>query len=204
MPLSGRPLRTTGPILSPSTSCGHQLRSREIRTALSAAGVAAVTEGAILPEESAPCCGPESGGYDFRAGSGAAVCGRWLHAEWVSALRKMRGQTRPHRRQQHTPTQGRTRKIHLSGLSAHRRRLHPRMRSRAAFRHAQHPLDRFKIHFADVGIAPGLFGVAEGRIENASLAVHFVPRHGEIMVGSVDARVVGVVELRWDRDSAAR
>src|SRR5436190_14693162 len=70
------------------------------------------------------------------------------------------------------------------------------MRNHTAFRHAQHPLDCFKIHLANVGIAPGLLSVAEGRIENAALAVHFVPRDSEIMVSSVDARV-RVVELRW-------
>ena len=73
------------------------------------------------------------------------------------------------------------------------RRLRPRVRSCAAFRHAQHPLDRFKIHLADIGIILGFFGVSEGRIKDAPFAVHFVPGYGEIMIRSVDARVVCIV-----------
>src|SRR5580692_12550592 len=73
--------------------------------------------------------------------------------------------------------------------------LRPRMRSRAAFRHAQHPLDRFKIHLANVRVSPGLFRVAEGRIKNAPLAVHLVPGDSEIVIRSVDARVVRIVEF---------
>src|SRR5579864_2138314 len=71
----------------------------------------------------------------------------------------------------------------------------PRMRTRTSLSHTQYPLDRFKVHFADVGVVPSLLGVAEGRIEHSPFAVHFVPRHGEIMVRSVDARVVRIVKL---------
>ncbi len=70
------------------------------------------------------------------------------------------------------------------------------MSSGTAFGHAQHPLDRFKIHLADVRVTPSLFGVAEARIKNTPFAVHFVPRYGEIMIGSVDARVIGIIEFR--------
>jgi hypothetical protein len=76
------------------------------------------------------------------------------------------------------------------------RRLRPRVRSRAAFRHTQHPLDRFKVHLADVGIRPRFFRVAKGGIENPPFAIHLVPRHGEVMIRPVDARVVRIVESR--------
>src|ERR1700730_2744849 len=69
------------------------------------------------------------------------------------------------------------------------------MRSRPAVRHAQYPLDRFKIHLADVGVIPSLLRVAKGRIENAPFAVHLVPRYGEIMILSVDTRVICIVEF---------
>src|SRR5450432_713537 len=82
-----------------------------------------------------------------------------------------------------------------SALGARRWRL--RMRSRTAFGHSQHPLDRFKIHLSDVRVAPRFLRVAQGGIKNAPLAVHFVPSHREIMVGSMDARVVGVIKFGW-------
>ena len=59
------------------------------------------------------------------------------------------------------------------------------MRSCAAFRHAQHPLDCFEIHLANVGITPGLLRVAEARIEYAPFAVHLRPRDREVVVRSV-------------------
>src|SRR5580698_1633610 len=95
--------------------------------------------------------------------------------------------------------QNRPKKIHLeifprtATLSA--RYLRPRMRSRTALRHTQHPLDRFKVHVADVWITPGLLGVAEGRIKNPPFAVHLVPRYGKVMIRSVDARIVCIVEF---------
>ena len=72
-----------------------------------------------------------------------------------------------------------------------------RMRDCTSFRHLQRPLDGFKVHFAHVGVVPGLLGVAEGRVEDAALSVHLAPRHGKIMVGAMDARIVGVVQPGW-------
>ena len=70
------------------------------------------------------------------------------------------------------------------------------MRNRTAFCQAQHPSNRLKIHFANVGIVPSFLGVAESRIENTSFTVQLVPRDREIMVRSVDARIVFIIEFR--------
>ena len=50
MPLSGRPLRTTGAILSPRTSSATSCRPRQVRTGLAAHRVAPVAEAALRGE----------------------------------------------------------------------------------------------------------------------------------------------------------
>ena len=54
MPLSGRPLRRSGPILSPRTSLADERRARQVGAALAARGVAAVTEAALRGKARAP------------------------------------------------------------------------------------------------------------------------------------------------------
>ncbi len=51
MPRSGRPLRTTAPILSPLYVLGDEFGAGEVGSGLSTAGVAAVAEGAMLLKE---------------------------------------------------------------------------------------------------------------------------------------------------------
>src|ERR1044071_5403533 len=73
--------------------------------------------------------------------------------------------------------------------------LRPRMRSRAAVGHAQSPPDRFKIHFADVGITPGLFGMAQGGVEDATLPVHLGPSNGKVMIVAVNPWIVFIIQF---------
>ena len=46
------------------------------------------------------------------------------------------------------------------------------------------------------GSSQDFLGVAEGGVEDAALAVHLAPGHGEVMIGAMDAGIVVVVELR--------
>ena len=175
MPFVGASIAHDGADLVSIYIRSHQLGPGEIRPGLSAARVAAMTKRAILPEKCASLdqlwdqigrvrCGLGGGNGERPRATGAA--NRTLQ-------RKVE------------------RRKFISAVSVCIAiGLWTRMRGRAALRHAQHPLDRFKIHLADVGIAPGLLGVAEGRIEHAPFAVHLVPRDREIMIRSVNARVV--------------
>src|ERR1700733_2107310 len=72
-----------------------------------------------------------------------------------------------------------------------------RMAGRASIGHPQSPANRFKVHFANVGVIPRFFGMAKCRVEDAAFAVHLAPRDSEIMIRAMYARIVGVVELGW-------
>src|ERR1700728_3866639 len=73
----------------------------------------------------------------------------------------------------------------------------PRMRCRASLRHTQGPLDRFKIHLANIRILPRFSRMSKRGVENPALAIHFAPCHWKVVVGAVDTRVVRVVQLGW-------
>src|SRR5712692_10808069 len=45
------------------------------------------------------------------------------------------------------------------------------------------PFDCLRVHLLQIGVVPVLFGMTEGRIIDAPLAVHLRPSHCEIAIG---------------------
>src|SRR5258708_32987369 len=66
---------------------------------------------------------------------------------------------------------------------------------RASLGHPQRPLNRFEVHLLYIRIFPGLFGVPQRGVENPPFTVHLAPRHGEIMVGAMDAWLVLLMQF---------
>src|ERR1700722_19093946 len=162
---------------------GHQLGPCEIGPGFSAVRIAAMTEGAIFPEERAPTLDQSRRvGPAHRCGDFFDSAGIWRglsrSGSWSWSLRRANSNAHQEQsRQPHTPAQRRAKKIHPVKCSStfssarysatsnpanasrcpspdvySRGFSRPGMRSRAAVRHAQSPLDRFKIHLANVRV----------------------------------------------------
>jgi len=157
----GAPVADDGADLASIHIRPHQLGSCEIRPALSAASIATMTKGTVLSKKLGTALDQV-----WRVSLGGWRAILFAFATGVRAIcRCLRcGDSKthePHSRHQRTQMR-RTMKIHVSGSMSVGGCLRPRMGTRVALGHSHHPLDRLKIHLADVRIVPGFLSVAQG------------------------------------------
>src|SRR5882724_1239469 len=191
MPLSGRPARITGPILFPSTSVVTSF-DRVRSGPVSPPPASRPWQNEQFCRKSAPPLLTKSCGYGLNAASEAGLLAAgfvfvgccadiWPMKRAGSSSAASSTLLRMAKQKEVIPQciLGLIVTIGLNELPEKSECSRLRMRRRAAVGHTQHPLDRFKIHLANVRIVPRFFGMAEGGIKDSSLAIHFAPRHGE-------------------------
>src|SRR5579863_9689 len=198
MPFSGRPLRTTDLILSPPTSDVTSLE--RVRSGpLSPPPASRPWQNEQSSRNSDAPLSTSAGGYVFSATARFDLPPFLSSAEGAGACPARVAKQKSKQDAASNPRNPQGKKFISDSIARNLvfivPRLGPRMRCRAAFRHAQHPLDRLKIHFADVRIAPGFFGMAKRRIKDTPFTVHLVPGHGEIMIRSMHSRIIRIVEF---------